>query len=109
MTSGRPRPDGWGEGRSSDGLGRNRGGLACRRSVLHLHRGRNPRGLVGPMVGLQVRPCSVCGWRPVRGQGERCNADRLFYLRHGRDRTVEEVGRAWNLAIDRVERILARP
>lgn len=56
-----------------------------------------------------MRICSVCGWRPVRGQGERCNADRLFYLRHGRDRTVEEVGRAWNLAIDRVERILARP
>jgi hypothetical protein len=53
--------------------------------------------------------CSVCGWRKVRGRGPRCNADRLFYLRHGRDRTVEEVGRAYDQALDRLERVLARP
>jgi hypothetical protein len=48
-----------------------------------------------------VADCTVCGWRDASRRG-RCGGCRAFYRRNGRDRTVEEVARNWNLQIDRV-------
>lgn len=53
--------------------------------------------------------CAVCGWRPRRGNGIRCNPCRNYYRRHGHDRTPEQINRAWELALDRLERVLAKP
>lgn len=53
-----------------------------------------------------MKCCQVCGWRQVRGKGPRCNADRLFFLRNGRDRTVDEVGHRYEQFMVRIERAL---
>jgi hypothetical protein len=44
--------------------------------------------------------CVVCGWQPATRKG-RCNACRLFLMRHGRDKTPPEVMRGWERAIDK--------
>ena len=59
--------------------------------------------------GMKPRPpkpsCSVCGWRMASRRG-RCNSCRLFLMRHGRDRTVDEVVAGWNRTMDRLAMVL---
>jgi hypothetical protein len=47
-----------------------------------------------------VQDCKVCGWQPAAREG-RCNACRLFLMRHGRDKEPQDVQRGWKRAIDK--------
>ena len=48
----------------------------------------------------RMQICSVCGWQPATRKG-RCNSCSSFFRRHGRDKNVEELVKAWERAIDK--------
>lgn len=55
-----------------------------------------------------MKVCKVCGWQRAWRRG-RCSGDYQFRRRTGRDRTPDEVMRAYYRKLDKVARIVARP
>ncbi len=52
--------------------------------------------------------CEVCGWRRASRRG-RCSVCYQFQRRVGRDKTTTEVMASYERALNRLDRILARP
>lgn len=53
-----------------------------------------------------MKLCKVCGWRKATRKG-RCESCYRFYRRHSRDKTTEEVMRAYERVLDKMARVLA--